>query len=190
MFCWFGFSLPGFQWFHDRVPFALGSPRGVSGQHGGGAASLAFLFSLSRSSSAITFPLRTYLLSGSLPPVRRMRMVRRSCYRIRLIDIEEGGVRVITLIARLPIIAGKMDEALGAFRELMAQVANEEGTILYSLNAEKGEPDTLVVVEQYRDEDSLKYHSSTSHFKEFSAKSVSFASGKPEVVLMEEIDRT
>lgn len=97
---------------------------------------------------------------------------------------------MITLIARLPIIEGKMEEALGAFRELMSEVDKEEGTMLYSLNAEKGDPNTLVVVEQYRDEDSLQYHSSTSHFKEFSAKSILFASGKPEVVLMEEIDRT
>ncbi len=97
---------------------------------------------------------------------------------------------MITLIAKLPIIEGQIDEALRAFRELIAKVAKEEGTVLYSLNAEKGNPNMLVVVEQYKDEDSLKYHSSTSYFREFSAKSVSFASGKPEVVLMEEIGRT
>jgi quinol monooxygenase YgiN len=97
---------------------------------------------------------------------------------------------MITLIARLPIVEGKMDEALGAFKELMAKVAKEQGTLLYSLNREKANPDTLVVVEQYKDEDSLKFHSSTPYLKEFFTKSVSFTRGKPEVVLMEEISRT
>jgi len=46
------------------------------------------------------------------------------------------------------------------------------------------------VVEQYKDEDAFNFHSSTPHFKEFFAKSVSFIAGKPEVVIMEEISRT
>ncbi|MDD3845569.1 MAG: putative quinol monooxygenase [Syntrophorhabdaceae bacterium] len=97
---------------------------------------------------------------------------------------------MITLIARLPIVEGKMDEALGEFKELMSRVAKEEGTVLYSLNREKADPNTLVVVEQYKDEDSLKFHSSTPYLKSFFAKSVSFVVGKPEVVIMEEISRT
>jgi len=97
---------------------------------------------------------------------------------------------MITLVARLPIVEGKMDEALGAFKELMSRVAEEEGTVLYSLNRQKADPNTLVVVEQYRDEDALKFHSSTSYFKEFFGKSASFSRGKPEVVIMEEISRT
>lgn len=96
---------------------------------------------------------------------------------------------MITVIAKLQIMEGKMDVALGEFKELMSKVAKEEGTVLYSLNIEKSNPNTLVVVEQYKDEDSLKFHSSTSHFKEFFTKSVSFVGGKPEIVIMEEISR-
>ena len=97
---------------------------------------------------------------------------------------------MITVIARLPVMEGKMDEALKEFKELISKVAKEEGTVLYSLNVEKANPDTLVVVEQYRDKDSLQFHSSTSYFKEFFAKSASFTRGKPEIVVMEEITRT
>jgi len=97
---------------------------------------------------------------------------------------------MITLIARLPITEGKMDEALGAFKELMPRVAKEEGTVLYSLNREKASPNTLVVVEQYKDKESLKFHSSTPYLKEFFEKSASFTSGNPEVVVMEELSRT
>jgi quinol monooxygenase YgiN len=96
---------------------------------------------------------------------------------------------MVTLIARLPIVEGRMDEALAAFKALMPEVAKEEGTVLYSLNVEKGNPNTLVVVEQYRDKESLKFHSSTPYLKEFFEKSASFTSGKTEIVIMEEISR-
>jgi len=97
---------------------------------------------------------------------------------------------MITVIAKLPIKEGKMEEALGEFKGLMSKVAKEEGTLLYSLNKEKSNPNTLVVVEQYKDKDAFNLHSSTPHFKEFFAKSAAFIGGKPEIVLMEEISRT
>ena len=97
---------------------------------------------------------------------------------------------MITVVAKLPIKEGKMEEALGEFKGLMSKVAKEEGTLLYSLNKEKSNPNTLVVVEQYKDKDAFNLHSSTPHFKEFFAKSAAFIGGKPEIVLMEEISRT
>jgi len=97
---------------------------------------------------------------------------------------------MITVIAKLPIKEGKMEEALAEFKGLMAKVAQEEGTLLYSLNKEKSNPNTLVVVEQYKGKDAFNFHSSTPHFKEFFAKSAAFIGGKPEIVLMEEISRT
>lgn len=97
---------------------------------------------------------------------------------------------MVTVIAKIPIMEGKMNDALAAFKELISNVAKEEGTLLYSLNIEKSNPNTLVVVEQYKDEDSFKFHASTPHFKEFFQKGASFIGGKPEIVIMEEIDRT
>ncbi len=97
---------------------------------------------------------------------------------------------MITVIATVSIMEGKMNEALEAFKGLMSKVAQEEGTLFYSLNVEKSNPNSLVVVEQYKDEASFNFHSSTSHFKEFFARSASFLGKKPEVVIMEEISRT
>jgi quinol monooxygenase YgiN len=96
---------------------------------------------------------------------------------------------MVTVIANIPVIEGKMNDALAAFKELISGVAKEEGTLLYSLNIEKSNPNTLVVVEQYKDEDSFKFHSSTPYFKDFFQKGASFIGGKPEIVIMEEIDR-
>ena len=96
---------------------------------------------------------------------------------------------MITVIAKLPVKEGKMDEAMAAFKVLMSKVASEEGTVLYSLNVEKANPNTLVVVEQYKDKAALEFHSSTPHFKEFFTASVAFIGGKPEMMVMKEIQR-
>ena len=97
---------------------------------------------------------------------------------------------MITVIARLPIKEGKMEEVLAEFKVLMAEVAKEEGTVLYSLNSEKAKPNTLVLVEQYKDKDAFNFHSSTPHFKEFFTKSAAFIGENPEIVVMKEINRT
>ena len=97
---------------------------------------------------------------------------------------------MITVIAKLPIKEGKMEEILAEFKVLMAEVAKEEGTVLYSLNSEKAKPNTLVVVEQYKDKDAFNFHSSTPHFKEFFTKSAAFIGENPEIVVMKEINRT
>ena len=98
---------------------------------------------------------------------------------------------MITVIAKLPIKEGKMDEFLAEFKVLMAEVAKEEGTVLYSLNIEKAKPNTLVLVEQYKDKDAFNFHSSTPHFKEFFTKSAAFiGGGNPEIIVMKEISRT
>jgi quinol monooxygenase YgiN len=97
---------------------------------------------------------------------------------------------MITVVAKLPIKEGKMEEVLGELKVLMAEVSKEEGTVLYSLNSEKAKPNTLVLVEQYKDKDAFNFHSSTPHFKEFFTKSAAFIGENPEIVVMKEISRT
>ena len=94
---------------------------------------------------------------------------------------------MLTVIAKLPIKEGKMDEALAAFKTLMVDVAKEEGTTLYSLNRDKNIPNMLIVVEQYRDKAALDFHSTTPHFKMFFAGGGAYIGGKPEITFMEEI---
>lgn len=96
---------------------------------------------------------------------------------------------MLTVIAKLPIKEGKMEEATAAFKALMAKVAAEEGTVLYSLNQDKANPNVLVVVEQYKDKAALEFHSSTSYFKDFFVASGAFIGGKPEMSVMKEIER-
>jgi len=96
---------------------------------------------------------------------------------------------MLTVIAKMPIKEGKMDEAIKGARGLLVEVAKERGTVLYSLNVEKANPNTLVVVEQYTDQDALNFHSSTPYFKEFFTRARVLLGGAPEIVIMQEIAR-
>ena len=97
---------------------------------------------------------------------------------------------MVSVIAKLPIKEGKAEEAIAAVKELMVQVAREEGTLLYTLNRDPSNPDTLVIMERYKDKAAFDMHASTPHFKAFFAKSKAFIGGKPEVAVMEEIQST
>jgi len=81
----------------------------------------------------------------------------------------------------------KMEEAIVAIKELMAGIAKEEGTVLYTMNRDRKNPNTLVFMERYKDKASLTAHSETPHFKVFFSKSTAFLASRPEIVIMEEI---
>ncbi len=97
---------------------------------------------------------------------------------------------MILVIAKIPIKEGKVEEAIAAVKELMVQVAREEGTLLYTLNRDPSNPNTLVIMERYKDKAAFDVHTSTPHFKAFFAKSKAFIGGRPEITLMEEIHST
>jgi quinol monooxygenase YgiN len=94
---------------------------------------------------------------------------------------------MISVIAKLPIKEDKLDEAIEAFKALMVKVADEEGTLSYTMNRDQANPNTLVIMERYKDQAALDAHSSTPYFKEFFKKSGEFIGGKPEITVMEEI---
>jgi quinol monooxygenase YgiN len=94
---------------------------------------------------------------------------------------------MISVIAKIPIKEGKVEEAIQAFKELMVQVAEEKGTLSYTLNRDQSNPNILVVLERYKDKAALDGHSSTPYFKAFFAKSKAFVAARPEITVMEEI---
>jgi quinol monooxygenase YgiN len=94
---------------------------------------------------------------------------------------------MIAVIAKLPVKPESKDEAIEEIKLLMAKVADEEGTLQYSLNIAQSDPDTLVFIERYKDMEALGVHGSTEHFQEFMGKSAGFFSGPPDIVVLEEI---
>jgi quinol monooxygenase YgiN len=94
---------------------------------------------------------------------------------------------MVSVIAKIPVKEGKIEEAIKAFKELMEYVAKEEGTLVYTMNRSQTNPNTLVIMERYKDKAALDLHSSTPHFKAFVARSPEFMAGRPEITVMEEI---
>ena len=94
---------------------------------------------------------------------------------------------MLGVIAKLPIKADKVDEAIAAFKDLMTHVAKEEGTLAYTMNRSEAEPNTIVIMERYKDKEALGAHSSAPHFKEFMKKTPALLAGKPEITILEEL---
>jgi len=94
---------------------------------------------------------------------------------------------MISVIAKIPIKEGKVEEAIQAFKELMVQVAKEEGTLMYTMNRDESNPNILVIMERYKDKTAFNAHSSSPYFKAFLPKSAAFMAGRPEITVMEEI---
>ncbi len=94
---------------------------------------------------------------------------------------------MIAVIAKLPVKPEARDDAIAEFKGLMAKVAEEEGTLHYTLNIDQNDPNVLVVIERYTDMEALGAHSSTPHFQEFMGKAGAFMAGPPEISTLEEI---
>jgi len=94
---------------------------------------------------------------------------------------------MVSVIAKVPVKAGKVDEFLAVLKELTASVAQEPGAVLYTANRAKADPNTIVIKERYKDQAALDAHSSAPYLKAFFAKMPEFLAGKPEVTVMEEL---
>jgi quinol monooxygenase YgiN len=92
-----------------------------------------------------------------------------------------------SVVATIKAKAGSEAEFQAAALQLAASVrANEPGCLLYTLN--KGDaPDTFVFMERYADEDALKAHRATEHFKTLGRAMGAFMDGPPVVQRMVEI---
>ena len=86
---------------------------------------------------------------------------------------------MIALLARLNVATGKEAEFEVAMLELAAEVrANEPGNHLYTLVKDD---EGYAVMELYDDEDALKAHGASAHFKAAGAKFAGMMAGRPEI---------
>lgn len=72
----------------------------------------------------------------------------------------------MVVIARLKAIKGKEEEMVAVLKGLIANVKNEEGTLVYTLNRLQQDPSVFLFYEKYADADALVAHSSTPYFKQ------------------------
>lgn len=89
---------------------------------------------------------------------------------------------MIGVIATLKVQDGKQGEFEAIFTELGAQVrANEPGNIAYQLCKSRSDATTYKVLELYADEDALKTHGASEHFKAAGPKLAGVLGGRPEI---------
>ncbi len=71
----------------------------------------------------------------------------------------------VSMWVRVPLQPGKRDEAAALMSGVLANVGDEEGTLLYIIHDDPNDPDALFFYELYTDADALKAHSSSDAFK-------------------------
>lgn len=73
---------------------------------------------------------------------------------------------MIANIATLKAKPGMEAELAEILKSFVAQVADEEGTLTYTLLQSKKDPTEFVFYEVYKDKAAMELHGSTPHFKE------------------------
>ena len=92
---------------------------------------------------------------------------------------------MIALLARLRVAAGKEAEFEKVMLELAAEVrANEPGNQLYTLVKDA---EGYAVMELYDDDEALKAHGASDHFRAAGAKFAGLMTGRPELKRFEVI---
>lgn len=75
---------------------------------------------------------------------------------------------MITFTVRLKFAPEDRDDVAETLRLLAAASRQEAGCVSYIPHLVEGDPDTVFIYEQYRDEDALKAHRDSEHFKRYS----------------------
>jgi quinol monooxygenase YgiN len=95
----------------------------------------------------------------------------------------------MVVVAKLKAKSGeeaKMEEAL---RGMVEKVAQEPGTLTYTLHRSQNDPSLFLFYEKYTDGEALKAHSSTDYFKELFGALPSMLDGAPEIEMYDELAR-
>ncbi len=66
-----------------------------------------------------------------------------------------------SIFAKLTAKPGKRDEVVAAFEKMAAAVADEPGTLVYSVNLDNADENALWIFELYTDDEALAAHSSS-----------------------------
>lgn len=91
-----------------------------------------------------------------------------------------------SIVATVRVRAGTEADFEAIAKKLVAATNAEPGCLLYTLN--KGEePQTYVFMERYRDEDAVKAHRISDHFRSLGREMGAFMEGDRSVLRMQEL---
>jgi quinol monooxygenase YgiN len=93
------------------------------------------------------------------------------------------------VVAKLKAKVGEEANMEDALRGMVTKVAQEEGTLTYTLHRAQQDPSVFLFYEKYRDAAALKTHSSTPYFKELFGALKPMLDGAPEIEMYDELAR-
>ena len=94
---------------------------------------------------------------------------------------------MLKLIARLEAKPGREEFLEDAMRELAVPSRGEEGCLMYDLCRPKGEPGTVIVLEEWTSQAALDEHMASPHFKGFLETAGDALAGAPGVEFIERL---
>jgi autoinducer 2-degrading protein len=95
---------------------------------------------------------------------------------------------MITIAALIKVKEGKGDEAEKEFRKMVSEVrAKELGNLKYLVHRSIDDPTRFFIYEIYKDEEAIKAHTSTPHFRNMFSTLDPLMDGSPNVGHYQEI---
>lgn len=94
---------------------------------------------------------------------------------------------MVAVIAKIGVKEGKADELVQLLKGILPSVKKEQGTLYYTVNRDRSNPNLVVVVEKYKDDAAFQAHSSTPYLAELFGKAQPLVEGDMELMMMDEI---
>lgn len=91
--------------------------------------------------------------------------------------------------AKIKIDESKRNDYLKMMEELVKNSNQEEGVLFYQHYEDVSERNSFVVVENYKDEQAMRHHNDSDHFKTFSQHISDYIIEKPVVDVSQTIEK-
>ena len=95
---------------------------------------------------------------------------------------------MITVVAKLTLKPDKKKEFKTLTEELRRESRKEKGCISYDLYEDINNPNVLIFLEEWRDEEAIKLHKESKHYTSSATKRSELQEGKPEINLYKLIE--
>jgi quinol monooxygenase YgiN len=94
---------------------------------------------------------------------------------------------MLAVVAKIGVKEGKADELVQLLKDILPSVKKEEGTLYYTVNRDRTDPNVVVVIEKYKDDAAFQAHSTTPYLAELFGKAQPLVEGDMELTMLDEI---
>ncbi len=96
-----------------------------------------------------------------------------------------GGEARIVVVALLEVRPGRAEEAIEAFRPVVEKTHDERGCLAYALHRDRGDPDTIVLIEKWASQEDLDAHLVKPYLEDLGELSSELLAEPPRIVFCE-----